>query len=278
MDIVCTTFDIVKEKNMLVFAALMPHPPESVPGIGSPDDFVVIQKTLHSFEKLEKDLRKADPDTILIISPHAPMDKYSFVLNSSSELNGTFENFGLESVLVYDNNIEIADKISFACTLNEMPCLLQGHFLDHGALIPIYHLTKKYSAINMPKIVHLSFSFMNYERHYRYGEIIRGVINSYKGRVAVIASGDLSHIIGLEKSKDALRMADEFDHEVMRYLGSNDLASLMSLEDKDAKKVRECGMRSIVILLGILHGKQYEFNLLSYERPFGVGYLTARLL
>jgi len=36
----------------------------------------------------------------------------------------------------------------------------------------------------------------------------------------------------------------------------------------------ECGLKSIVILLGILEGIKYEPELLSYEAPFGVGYLT----
>ena len=36
----------------------------------------------------------------------------------------------------------------------------------------------------------------------------------------------------------------------------------------------ECGLKSIVILLGILDGINYKPRLLSYEGPFGVGYLV----
>ena len=258
---------------MIVFAAIMPHPLESVPGIGGPADFALIKKTLQSFEQLRIDLEKAQPDTIIIISPHAYMEKYAFVINSQAELKGSLENFGLDKVFEYENNIKISDKIGYACTMSDMVCQLHGHFLDHGALIPLYHLTKNIK----PKVVHLSFSMMSYERHYRYGEIVQSIIDNNQ-RVAIVASGDLSHGLNEKSSTGYIAGAEEFDHAVMRYLGGNDLASLMGMEEEFVLHACECGIRSIIILLGILHGKKYKFKLLSYEGPLGIGYLTAKLL
>ncbi|MDD5396664.1 MAG: AmmeMemoRadiSam system protein B [Candidatus Moranbacteria bacterium] len=255
----------------------MPHPLESIPGIGTPESFVAIKKTLSAFEQLARDLEQAAPDTIIVISPHAKMDPYSFIINSESELRGTFQNFNLDQVYEYDNNIEIADKLAYACTMNEMPCILHGSFLDHGALIPLHHLTKNMKS--KPKVLHLAFSLMSYERHYRYGEIIQKIIDEDESeRIAVIASGDLSHNLTRNAPAGFSQESAAFDRTVLRYLGCNDLASLMGLEESESKAARECGIRSIMILLGIVHGKKYKFDLLSYEGPFGVGYLTARLL
>jgi aromatic ring-opening dioxygenase LigB subunit len=261
---------------MLVFAAIMPHPPESMPGIGDRASFVALKKTINSFKQLATDLEKADPETIIIISPHAQMEKYAFVINSDIELKGTLINFGLDKVFAYENNVEMADKISFASQMNEdIATRLQAGFLDHGTLIPLFHLAKKIK----PKIVHLSFSLMNYERHYRYGEIIQSVIDGqYFGRVAVIASADLSHCLNKNAPCGFSKDATAFDRDVLHYLGAGDLASLMRIEESETQKIKECGLRSIIILLGILHGKPQNFKLLSYEAPFGVGYLTARLL
>lgn len=260
---------------MLVFAAIMPHPPESIPGVGTPGQFAAIKKTLHSFEQLRKDFEKTDPDTIMIISPHAHLEPYSFMINSDSELRGSFAGFGLDKVLEYENNVEIADKLGFACAMNDLVCHLREDFLDHGALIPLYHLTKNVH----PKVVHLAFSLMSYERHYRYGQVIRKIIDSSSlGRVAVVASGDLSHCLTPEAPSGFRLEAKKFDQDVLHFLGSDDIASLMHIEPEVLSEVRECGLRSIMILLGILHEKKYKFNLLSYEAPFGVGYLTARML
>ena len=250
---------------MIVFAAIMPHPPVSIPGIGSVDDLKKLSKTLNAFENLRIGLEAADPDTIIIISPHGHLEPYAFVINSDSDLRGSFAEFGLDDVYEYKNNVEIADKIDYVCLMNEMPVLLRGD----------YHLTKNIK----PKVVHLSFSLMDYTRHYRYGEIIQKIIDSKSDeRIAVIASADLSHKLTHDSPVGYSSNAEAFDHNVLRFLGSGDLVSLMNMEPDAITEAAECGLRSIIVLLGILHEKNFNFELLSYEAPFGIGHLTARLL
>lgn len=265
--------EILMTKVMIVFSAIVPHPPMSIAGIGRIEDKKILDKTLKAFEILRLGLEKAAPETIIIISPHAQLEPYAFVINAESELRGSLLKFGLDEVYEYKNDIEMADKIDYACLMNDMSCLLRSEILDYGALIPLIHLTKNVR----PKIVHLSFSLMDYKRHYRYGEIIQKIIDD-NGRVAVIASGDLSHRLTPNAPVNFSPDAKEFDHSVIRFLGSNDLTSLMNMEPAVIEDAAECGLRSIIILLGILHEKDYKFELLSYESPFGVGYLTARLL
>jgi aromatic ring-opening dioxygenase LigB subunit len=259
---------------MIVFAAIVPHPPESIPGIGNQESREAISKTLDSFEKLRIELEQVDPEIIVVISPHAHLEKYSFVINSSTELKGSFARFGLDEAFKYKNNIQLAEKLGYSCSLNELPTRLREDFLDYGALIPLYHLAKNIS----PQIIHLSFSLMDYSRHYKYGGIIQKIMDGeINSRVAIIASADLSHRLNEDSPAGFSPTAQEFDHKVIRYLGANDETSLMGMEMSEIEEAAECGLRSIIILLGILHGKKHEFKLLSYEGPFGVGYLTARL-
>lgn len=261
---------------MLVFAAIMPHPPESIVGIGTSESFAAVARTMQSFDDLRVGLEISDPETIIIISPHGFLEPFSFMINSKKLLVGNFGDLGLKDSYAFNNNIEIADKIFFACNVDEeIPCQMKPYPLDYGALIPLYHLTKNIK----PKVVHLSFSLMDYQRHYRYGEIIQKIIENPKsGRVAVIASGDLSHRLTLDALSGFSPKALEFDQAILHYLSTGDLENIMRLDPEIVDEVRECGMRSIVILLGILHGREYEFDLLSYEAPFGIGYMTARLV
>jgi len=261
---------------MIVFAAIMPHPPESIPGIGKAENFKTIKKTMDSFEQLRLGLEKVDPELIIIISPHAHMEQYSFVINSASELTGSFMKFGLNEVCSYVNDTEIADKLKFTCSMsvNDFPVYLHPDFLDYGALIPLYHITKNIK----PKIVHLSFSLMDYKFHYRYGEIIKKVIDESGKRVAIIASGDLSHRLTINAPAGFSPKAKKFDRDVIHFLGSDDITGIMNFDQEVIAEVAECGMRSIIILLGILHDTPYKFELLSYESPLGIGYLTARLV
>jgi aromatic ring-opening dioxygenase LigB subunit len=97
---------------MIVFAAIMPHPPESIIGIGRAEDKNSIKKTLAAFDDLRFGLEQSDAETIVVISPHARMEQYSFVINSASELTGSFMKFGLDEVRSYINDVEIVDKLA----------------------------------------------------------------------------------------------------------------------------------------------------------------------
>lgn len=259
---------------MLVFAAIMPHPPESVLGIGNSENFKAIKKTLDAFQQLRIELEQADPETVVIISPHAYSEPYSFVINSKSVLIGNFVEFGIEETYTFANDVEIANALDFLCMTNEMPARLYPGLLDHGALIPLYHLARNIK----PKIVHLSLSMMSYSFHFRYGEMLQKVIDDSDKRVAIIASGDLSHRITKESPDGFSPDAKKFDSDLLHYLGANDVASIMNLDEKKVRESAECALRPIIILLGALHGKNYKFKLLSYEYPSGIGYLTARLI
>lgn len=260
---------------MIVFAAIVPHPPESIPTVGTMGDMEAIKKTLLALDRLRIGLEEAAPDTIVIISPHAHLEPYSFVINSVSELSGSFSKFGVDETYKFKNDIEISNKIAYTCHVDEIPAHLQQEFLDHGALIPLYHLTKN---IN-PKIVHLSFSLMSYEHHYRYGQIIERIIGKTQSkRVAVIASGDLSHRLTMNSPMGYSPNAATFDRSIIHHLGENNLLSIMNMHKDIVDEAAECGIRSFMILFGIIHEEKYSFDLLSYEGPFGVGYLVARLI
>ena len=260
---------------MIVFAAIMPHPPESIPGIGEKGNSKTIKKTLQAFDQLRAGIEKSDPETIVIISPHARMEKYSFVINSAKKLVGDFAEFGLEETYTYVNDTKIVKELFSACFIKELPAQLHEDFLDYGALIPLYHLTKNIK----PKIVHLSFSFMDYNFHYRYGQILQKIINGDTSkRIAIIASGDLSHKLFPTSPAGFSPKAQEFDRMILRYLKEDNIESILKLKRQDVIEISECGIRSFIILFGALHSKKYKFKLLSYESPLGIGYLTARLL
>ena len=114
----CTIEARLISKIMIVFAAIMPHPPESIPGIGREEDKKLIHKTLDSFKELREEFEKTDVDMIVIISPHAQMEPYSFAINSASRLVGNLSQFGSDETYEYANDIEIADRLAYACSLS----------------------------------------------------------------------------------------------------------------------------------------------------------------
>jgi len=67
----------------------------------------------------------------------------------------------------------------------------------------------------------------------------------------------------------------EFDKALTEYLKRKDIKNILKL-DEMFPEASECGLRSFCFLLGILEesGINWQPEILSYENPFGVGYLV----
>ncbi|TAK95851.1 extradiol ring-cleavage dioxygenase [Patescibacteria group bacterium] len=260
---------------MINFAAITPHPPIIVPGIGSPEDILLVKKTVQAMEQLRAEVEHANPHTLVVISPHAPIDGYSFGVNESRNIHGSLARFGLDEQLEFHNASEIVEGILYAAEMNnEMPVHTFEAELDHGAMVPLHFLTKNIH----PRLVHLSFSFLSLKMHYDFGEVVGNLLNSQSGDVAIVASGDLSHRLTPDAPAGYSEQGEEFDHTLIRLLEHNDIQGLTELKTKFIDEAGECGLRSFVMMLGMIKGRPYKFQKLSYEGPFGVGYLTARML
>ncbi|MFH0969150.1 MAG: AmmeMemoRadiSam system protein B [Patescibacteria group bacterium] len=257
---------------MITFAAITPHPPIMIPGIGSDEDRKKIKNTISAMKKLREELKEANPETLIVISPHAEMESQRFAINSASPLRGSFTNFGLDETYDFKNDFEAIDKIAYRANLSEIEINLHGSFLDHGALVPLYYLTKNIK----PKIVHLAFSMLDMKTHFEYGKILSQMCCEGNKKIAIIASGDLSHRLTPDAPAGYSEKGKEFDEKLINLLKTAKTREILNFDENLVEEAGQCGLRSIAILLGALEGK-YEFNLLSYEGPFGVGYMVASL-
>ena len=61
----------------------------------------------------------------------------------------------------------------------------------------------------------------------------------------------------------------------LRLISLRKAAEILNLDERLIEQAGECGLRSFIILLGILNDIKYQPKILSYEGPFGVGYLVA---
>jgi AmmeMemoRadiSam system protein B len=259
----------------LVFTAITPHPPIIIPTIGK-NELSKVKKTISAFKALSKDFIQANPDTAIIISPHAPLLPNSFAVSSAKTLSGNFSNFSeFETSLKFENDTDLIKKITDESQKSEIPVdSMDNSNIDHGALVPLYYLVKDLKKL---KIVLLSFSYLGPQDHFKYGKIIKRAIDSRTDKkVAVIASGDLSHRLTKDAPAGYSPLGKEFDNQLIELLKERNTEKILNLDPEFIEEAGECGLRSTIILLGILDGLEYNVKVLSYEGPFGVGYLVAR--
>ncbi|MBN1325929.1 AmmeMemoRadiSam system protein B [Candidatus Falkowbacteria bacterium] len=257
---------------MLVFSAICPHPPILIPTIGK-DNLDKIKNTAEAMKKLETDLYASKPDIIIVISPHGEIIPDAFCLNLNTKYNANFEQFG-----DFTTKMEFRSSSLLAMKIKEriegtLPIVLTSiEQLDHGIGVPLFYLTKHLKGI---EILPICYSFLDYQSHFEFGQLLKKEIAKSEKRIAVIASGDMSHALTEDAPARYSPKGAEFDKKFIQLLQRKDVRGIIKMDPKLIDKAAECGLRSFIILLGILDEYKYEPEVYSYEGPFGVGYLVA---
>lgn len=147
--------------------------------------------------------------------------------------------------------------------------------LDHGIMVPLYYLEK--AGFKDGCIVAITFAMLPFKDLYRFGEAIKKAVEALGRRVAVIASGDLSHRLTRDAPAGYNPLGKEYDRQIVENVKEYNTTKLLEMDENLVSVAGECGIRSIIILLGILSDCKIAPQILSYEGPFGVGYLVALL-
>jgi AmmeMemoRadiSam system protein B len=115
------------------------------------------------------------------------------------------------------------------------------------------------------------------QAHLEFGKALKDLIQNTDKRVAVIASGDLSHCLTEDAPAPYSSQGKIFDEQIVKLVENCDATSLVNLDSKLVEQAAECGLRSILILMGIVSDMNCHPEIFSYEGPFGVGYLVAEI-
>jgi len=144
--------------------------------------------------------------------------------------------------------------------------------LDHGSLVPLVFLIEHLP--QAPRLVLLSFSFLPTADHLEFGRAVGAALAAASRRVLYVASGDLSHRLTPDAPAGYSPRGRDFDDEVVAAFHQGDANALLTIPETLLMAAGECGYRSLVVLFGVLDGLVWSTRLLSYEGPFGVGYLV----
>jgi AmmeMemoRadiSam system protein A/AmmeMemoRadiSam system protein B len=259
----------------IVFAGIAPHPPIMVPEVGR-ESIKNVRGSIDAMAEMAKRIISSGAETILLISPHAPLEAQAFVAYQGSPLCADFANFRAPKVqFEVPLDEELLESIrSVAASENYDVVSIDGDHLDHGTAVPLYFL--RHNGWN-GAVVALGYSFLSNEDHLRFGSCVGKAIDELGRSVAIVASGDLSHRLTLDAPAGYNPTAYIFDDEVVDALRSNSPERIVKI-DQDLRRVAgECGYRSMLVAIGATRELPLACEVLHYEAPFGVGYLVAQL-
>ncbi len=248
---------------------ICPHPPLLIPEVGR-GARGKIAATVAAMERLAEAV--GEPETIVVISPHADGFGDAHAVKTSPRLRGDFGRFRCpEASFSYDNDVPFAELLLALAGDNRKLSLVpdDGDVLDWGVLVPL-------SFLKPERIVTLSI-VGPYAEHRSLGQLVRRCAEELGRETLFLASGDLSHALlhGAPAPYDP--RGKLFDDEVVDLLRIGDFAGLTRIEPVLLQGAAECGLRSFVALGGFLgDDATLDPEILSYEGPYGVGYLVAR--
>jgi Uncharacterized conserved protein len=256
----------------LLGACIVPHPPLIIPQVGRGEQ-EKIGETVAAYKKAGEYVAGLAPETVVVITPHSVLYGDYLHLSPGRRARGDFGRFGAKDVSIekeYDTELvgalcELAGERGIAAgTLGE-----RDPAIDHGALIPLYFIDKY---LQDYRIVRASISGLPALAHYRFGRCIADAAERLGRKIAVVASGDLSHKLREDGPYGFAKEGPAFDAQLTGAMKEGDFSRFLAISGGFAEAAAECGLRSFIEMAGALDGFAVKPEFLSYQGPFGVGY------
>lgn len=247
---------------------ICPHPPLLIPEVGGAS-LGKVAATVNAMKRLGEIV--GEPETVVVISPHSDGLRDAHVVRTAPRLGGDFGRFRRpEASFSYDNDLPFAELLLALVgdyrRLRLVPD--DSDELDWGVLVPL-------SFLRVRQIVSLSI-VSDYGEHRTLGQLVRRCAEELGRDTLFLASGDLSHALihGAPAPYDP--RGKLFDDEVVEMMRKGDFAGLTQMDPILREGAAECGLRSFIALGGFLGDDAVvDPQVLSYEGPYGVGYLVA---
>jgi AmmeMemoRadiSam system protein A len=256
-------------------AVLMCHAPIVIPEIGGARAGRCEQTTAAMIEVAHRVVAHA-ADVLVIISPHAPRDRTRFGVVRGDTLAGDFGRFGSPQV-----ELRLPGAPAAARTLLETVaahgiemCELRGESLDHGALVPLHFLARAGWA-GPTLLIALPYPGTGLEP--AMGEALAEAAQRSGQRWSVLASGDMSHRLTLDAPAGYHPEAAVFDRAFRALIERGELARACAIGPGVRDIAAEDVVDSCAVAAAAVGFDATGHRVVSYEGPFGVGYLEAIL-
>lgn len=263
----------------IVFAGFVPHPPLLIEGVG--DEYKPeAAQTDQAYRQLAAHLVEAQPSTVLVVTPHGPVFSDAYTMAGWDTLQGDFTPFGSAVSMTWEADTEYCRQAETLAASRGLPLVvvnsrqLASHRystgLDHGTMVPLWYLQQ---AGWKGKVVCIRIGGLFPRQCYDIGKVLAEATGEKK--VALLASGDMSHCLSENGPSPYNPAGAEFDEAVAAALQNSDYQAVLAIPPELRQRAAECGWRPLITLLGALDGRESNSRVLSYQGPFGVGYLVA---
>ena len=261
-------FEARVELVAIVFACAVAHAPGILGWpLAAPDD--QRQRFHLAYQRLGSALRASRPDAIVILTAehwaNFFLNNYpAFCIGRASEYVGPLEDSINVPRGTVSGDAQLARELLQGCFLRGVePSFSEELTLDHGTMVPLHFLTPERDVPIVPIIVNaLAPPLPTPTRCFDFGLALGPVIRSSAKRIALVASGGLSHRPGTP-------LAGEIDTGFdQQFLAAFCAADTRGLRSYTHESIASAGfgaqeIRNWIALAGIV--QSYTAQILAYE-------------
>ena len=264
-----------KETARVVCAVLMPHAPVLVPDVGGKKGDEARASSQAMRDAAER-VMGSRPEALVLISPHSPRQPRAFGVWAGEELHGSFAQFHAPDAQVsLPNDTQLANAIIAEAKVRGLATwMIDDQPLDHGALVPLWFLARAGWA--GPTVI-LSLNYPEGGGLVELGEAIAAAASASHRRMAVVASGDMSHRLTPEAPCGFHPQARQFDETFIHLLREGDYHEIEKINPGLRELAAEDAVDSTLVAAAAAGWRSTGHKVLNYEGPFGVGYGVAIL-
>lgn len=257
-------------------AVLMCHAPIVIPPIGQ-DRAGDCEATTSAMKAAALAVVRSGAGTVVVVSPHTPRHRKAFGVVTGEVLHGDFHAFGIKGLeATFRNAVEVGAAVSHKAGKVGLPVSPSDvHALDHGAMVPLWFLAQAGFA---GEAAVFGFPWESGPGdNQRFGKVLSAAMHDLGRSWALVASGDMSHALKLGAPSGFHPMAHTFDEAVVACVQEGRIGDVAGLDPKLRSLAAEDVVESLETACGATGADPAGLRFLSYEAPFGVGYLVAVL-
>lgn len=265
----------------IVYACIAPHPPVIVPEVGRGRE-AETARTIAALDQVAGEMASLRPETVVIISPHGPVHPSGVGILTAQRAQGDMRRWDAPEIRFdLKNDLDAVRQLQAAAQTAGLPLVAIERWddgsidgLDWGCTVPLYFLR---SGIGDARLVPVTPSYRPPEYHYEIGKIIGHILGSLGRRTAIICSADLSHCLMPGAPNGFDPAGREFDEAYQDAVATWNVDWVLSARREFRIRAAEDAVSQTATLMGALSECRVRPRVLSYEGPFGVGYLVAAI-
>lgn len=265
----------------LVFACIAPHGSMIIPLLNEEGGQKALA-TRAAMEELGRRMATAQPETIVLITPHGHRVDGAFSLLNNERVRGELSSEedgsgGGGFTLVFEVDKELNAAIVETAQSLQVPVTRIGYAvpddpafwqpLDWGASVPLYFMGGMFHPRPKVVIACADRGNMAWELFAPFGRAIRQAAESIGRNIALIASADMGHAHDENGPYGSDTASAEYDAATIEAIKEQDPGRLLAFDSAWVQRASTDSYGQILNLHGAIEGTNFRGELLSYEVP-----------